>query len=484
MGNITSIKKKQFWVLFFIEMWERYAFYGFQSLFMLFIAQEKIPQNEAYLVFGIFTALLWMMPTIGGYLSDRFFGHQRSLILGGLIFAAGYAMLGYASSVDVVYVALSIIAVGNGFFKPIPSAMIANIYKDSPERSKSAFTIYYMSIQIGGLTAIVLSPQIAAHFGYSLAFFLCASGMVLGLLNYLLKYALMKSAGNKRDSTPFTLKMLSLMLAAIIAEVILCLVLFNLLDISVYLVSGLGSIVLVVLIQKAKKDPEMAQRVKQYIGILLIVESISFNVIYNQMFSTFMMFAQKNLDLTVLGLTLQPGNIVLFDGVGVLIMSPIILYMYRFMAKRNYNLNIVDKFSIGQIFTGLSVLVLAFACAVYGSDGQISVWWMALVFAFFTVGEVLISALGLAMASLYFPNKMVGFAMGVWFLAQSIGGVLTGKFASLFASIPSSATQGQSMEMYIRYFFQLGVISIAVGVLYCIIALVLRRTTRGIVQLP
>ena len=479
-----QMKKKQFWVLFFIEMWERYAFYGFQSLFMLFITYQKFPQKEAYLIFGIFTALLWMMPTIGGYLADKFFGHQRALILGGIIFALGYTLLGLASHIDTVYLALSVIAVGNGFFKPIPSAMIANIYKDNSEQSKSAFTVYYMSIQIGGLTAIAFSPQIAAYLGYSVAYFLCAAGMLIGLANYAFKYKLMRYAGNRKDQQSLNTKTVLIMCITIFTLISICLALFNLLNVSVYLVSILGVIILCILVNKAKKDPELAQRIKQYIGILLIIESISFWIIYNQMFSTFMLFAQKNIGLTMLGLSLQPGNIVLFDGIGVLIMSSIIIYFYKFLARKNYTLNIVDKFAIGQIFTGLSVLILALACIGFGSDGQISIWWMALVFVFFTIGEVLISALGLAMASLYFPNKMVGFAMGVWFLAQSIAGVLTGKFASLFASIPESATQVESMSLYIKYFLQLAVISIILGIVYYIIAIVIKKATRKIIRLP
>jgi POT family proton-dependent oligopeptide transporter len=156
--NIEETRKKQFKTLFFIEIWERYAFYSFQCIFMLYIAHLNFSSQKAYLIFGIFSAILYIAPTLGGRIADQLLGHHRSLIIGALIFSLGYLILSYSNSENSVYIALSIIAIGNGFFKPMPSTMISNIYNKDPAKSKSAFTYYYMAIQIGGFFAMILSP--------------------------------------------------------------------------------------------------------------------------------------------------------------------------------------------------------------------------------------------------------------------------------------------------------------------------------------
>lgn len=294
----------------------------------------------------------------------------------------------------------------------------------------------------------------------------------------------MKSAGNLYDQNAMGLK--NTLYAASIIFIFICFsyILFNFLNMSVYLISLCSIAILINFIITAKKEKSKPSRIKQYVGILLIIMTIPFWIIYNQIFSTFMLFAQQNLNLTVLSVKLEPGNILFFDIIGVLIVSPIIVKLYKSLEKIRINLSIIDKFTIGQICTGASVLTLALACSIFGKSGNISVLWMAPVFILFTIGEVLISALGLAMISLYFPNKVIGYAMGTWFLALAIGGILTGKIASLFIAIPQKITQMESMHMYIKYFLQLGVYALLIGLGYIIISIFIKRKTKNIMILP
>lgn len=481
----TEIGIKQFRSLFFIEMWERYAFYAFQSVFILFITFLKFSSKESYLTFGTFSALLWMSPTVGGLLADKILGHNRSLIIGAIIFSFGYALLGYsASDPQFVYIALAIIVVGNGLFKPMPSTMIANIYKNNSKKTKSAFTYYYMSIQIGGGVGILLAPQIAYHLGFSYAFISSSAGILIGLGNFLLKNSIMRRAGNIIDQNKMKISHISNATILLTLTFILSYYMFYYINTAYYVVSLLSIIIIIHLLLIAHQETNTASKIKLLIGTLLIIMAIPFWVIYNQIFSTFILFAKQNMNLSFFMIKLAPGNIAFFDLIGVLLVSPILVKIYKSLSNKKIHINIMYKFSVGQVFTALSILLLLSACLFDSHNGYVSVMWMLPVFILFAVGEVLISALGLAMIGSYFPKNIVGYAMGTWWLACAIGGLLTGKIASLFAVVPHNISPINSISIYEKYFSQLGISAIIVGMFYLFLAYLVSRATKHIIILP
>ena len=471
----AALKKQQFNTVFLMEMWERYAFYSFQTLFILFITHEKLPQDKAYSLFGIFTALLWMLPAVGGLLTDHIFGIKRSLLLGGLVFSLGYLILSFANTFEPIIVALSLIAIGNGFFKPMPATMLSKIYNNNAAESKAAFTLYYMSINIAGTAATLIAPLVALYFSYGWAFSFSVFGMLLGLANFIFRRRLFQDIHNAADLKPFSVTLLLKMLLTVLILFVFAEGLLHFLDISFYLTLAISLIVFAYLAALAKAGETASQRFKHYIGILLIVESIAFYVIYNQVFSTFILFAKSNVDLSVFGFKISPGNITILDGIGVLLFSPLIAKLYKSLAKQHIKITIATKFAIGQLFAGISVLVLALVSILFAHQNQLALGWLIVVFFIFTISEILVSALGLSMTALYFPQRIIGFAMGAWFLAAAVGGVLTGKFAQLFVAVPKTATAAQSLHLYIQYFIWLGVISVAIGIIYFIIARIVNR---------
>ena len=413
-----------------MELWERYAFYGFQALFMLFITHEKLPQAKAYMVFGIFSALLWMLPVAGGWLTDRFFGIKRSLVLGGVIFSLGYLILTFSTNFSTVIIALALIAIGNGFFKPMPASLLSKIYNNNPTESKAAFTLYYMSINIGGLVASAIAPLVALYTSYGVAFFLSVVGMLLGLANFLFRIKWFKDVHNDIESHPFSFGLFVKIVLSVIILLSICIALLHFLDISFYLTLIVGLIVFVYLLALTKVNPSVSERFRQYVGILLLLESIAFYIIYIQVFSTFILFAKSNVNLSIFGFNISPGNIVLFDLIAIIVLGPCIAKLYKTLAKHNLHVTVATKFAIGQILAGLSVLALALIAILFATDGYINVGWLIVVFFIYGAGEILISALGLSMTALYFPQRIISFAMGAWFLTTAIGGVLTGKLGA------------------------------------------------------
>ena len=356
----------------------------------------------------------------------------------------------------------------------MPASLLSKIYNDNPTESKAAFTLYYMSINIGGLAASAIAPLIALYTSYGLAFFLSVVGMLLGLTNFLFRIKWFKDIHNAADLKPFSLGLFGKMLLSVVILLGVSIALLHFLNISFYLTLILGLMVFVYLLALAKTSHTATERFKQYVGILLLFESIAFWILYNQVFSTFILFAKSNVTLSIFGFQISPGNVVLLDPISIIILGPCIAKLYKTLGKNNIKVTVATKFAIGQILAGLSVLVLALVSIVFATQGYVNVGWLIIVFLIYGAGEILVSALGLSMTALYFPQRIISFAMGAWFLTCAVGGVLTGKFAQLFAAIPKAATAPESLHVYIQYFSWLGWLSVAIGIVYLIIARIVK----------
>ncbi|WP_299494701.1 peptide MFS transporter [uncultured Shewanella sp.] len=467
--------KKKFNTMFFIEMWERFAFYGFQTLFMLFITQQKLPSEEAYMVFGIFTALLYTSPVIGGLLSDRVIGLKRGLLLGSIILILGYFILSISVTMNMIIMALSLIAIGNGFFKPTPSAIVAKIYGQNATQSKVAFTYFYMSINIGSIPALTITPLVALYASYHLAFFLSVLGMIFGLSNYLFKRHIFDDINNEMDKAPFMITKWMIIFGIVVLLIVLFNVILHYVNISFYALLIFSVFIFCYLFLANKSSPSKSVKFKFYVGIILLLESIAFWVIYNQIFSTILMFADQHVNLYLLGLQLSPGNLIIAEGVAIIVLSPIIAKGYAILKRKNMKLTAPFQYAIGQVIAGASMLVLVVAGIFFSYQGKVDLYWVVSALVCFAIGEILISAFALSMVSLYFPKKMNAFCLGVFFLTVAIGGAVAGKLAALFVATSHQLTLEKSLTIYVEYFLWLGLISVGLGLLYLLIAIVIRR---------
>ncbi|MGZ4043326.1 MAG: peptide MFS transporter, partial [Bacteroidia bacterium] len=162
---------KGLWVLFGTEMWERFNFYGMRAILTLFLVNSlMMKENDASLIYGGFLGLCYLTPMLGGFVSDRFFGNRNCIMLGGLMMAIGQFFLFFSASIfgtnlglatTLMWVALGIIIFGNGFFKPNISSMVGSLYpKQEKSKLDSAFTIFYMGINLGAFLGQLICPII------------------------------------------------------------------------------------------------------------------------------------------------------------------------------------------------------------------------------------------------------------------------------------------------------------------------------------
>lgn len=195
---------RSFTTVFLIEMWERFGYYGMAALLILFMVDKLgFTDSHANLTWGAFTALVYASPSIGGWIGDKVLGTRRTMIIGAAVLCAGYLMLAMPNDqLGYLYASLGVIVVGNGLFKANAANLVRRIYEGDDARIDSAFTIYYMAVNIGSTVSMLATPWIKDHWGWHTAFAVCCAGMLLGILNFALMFRTLAHIGSKPDAEP------------------------------------------------------------------------------------------------------------------------------------------------------------------------------------------------------------------------------------------------------------------------------------------
>jgi len=225
----TPSQARSFSTVFLIEMWERFGYYGMQALIVYYMVQRlNFPDERATLVWGAAAALIYVAPAIGGWIGDRILGTRRTMLIGAVILTLGYALMVIpGQSVWFLFCSLGVIVVGNGLFKANAGNLVRKIYEGNDSKIDSAFTIYYMAVNLGAMISQLLTPWLKDYFnanygnglGWHIAFAVCAVGLVLGLLNYAVMRASMAHVGSAPDELPMPWGKLAMVLAAGVAVV-------------------------------------------------------------------------------------------------------------------------------------------------------------------------------------------------------------------------------------------------------------------------
>lgn len=189
---------KAFYLIFTIELWERFGYYGLQAILAVYLVKQLgMSEADSITLFSSFSALVYGMVAIGGWLGDKVLGTKRVITLGVIVLAAGYALIAFSGhDVNMVYTGMATIAVGSGLFKANPSSLLSTCYPKDDPRLDGAFTMFYMSINIGSLFSMMLTPWLAAKYGWSAAFSLSVVGLVITLINFLSMKSLVKDYGS------------------------------------------------------------------------------------------------------------------------------------------------------------------------------------------------------------------------------------------------------------------------------------------------
>jgi POT family proton-dependent oligopeptide transporter len=460
---------RSFSTVFLIEMWERFGFYGMQVLMVTYMMKKLgFVDTRANLVWGAAAALIYATPAIGGWVGDKLLGTRRTMSIGAAVLAVGYGLLWLPSDSEYfLYFALGVIIVGNGFFKPNTGNLVRKIYEGDETRIDSAFTLYYMAVNIGSMISMTLTPWIRDHVaerygdsaGWHTAFGVCSIGLLLGMANYYLMRRALRHIGSPADAVPPRLSHVAAAAAGAAAMVLITVFILQSEDVARVCVYAAGAVILAIfgnLIRVSHRD----ERAGLIAALVLVIQTIFFFIFYQQMSTSLNLFAQNNVDLQfrVLGWHVFdwiPEQYQNLNSIWIVILSPVLVFIYTSLGRIGKDPPIAVKFAWG-------FAAVAFGFFIYGVgarwavDGKVSSWIMVWGYGLYSLGEVLVSGLGLAMISRYVPERMGGFMMGAYYVATGLSQYL-GSVVANFAHIPEGLDNPvESLAIYTSLFNKLG----------------------------
>lgn len=491
---------KGLYLLFVTEMAERFSYYGMRALFVLYLVSAFFNNAAASQIYGSYTGLVYLTPLLGGYIADRYWGNRRSIIFGAIVMAVGQFLM-FASacfvqqsifseggpidesvnnqlSLWLMFAGLAALIVGNGFFKPNISTMVGDLYDPQDSRKDSAFTIFYMGINMGALMA----PPICALFGngnwadpgaFKWGFFCAGMAMLFSLVVFsalkdryictpeglgiglkpsksklrALKEQQEHAAPDAKPIDPTNTKSAKWRMVCCLTGAIVMFVLFtlNATNINDYISAAVYaiSIALPVFIIT---DNTLSTTDRKHIGVIYIIAVfvIFFWSAFEQAGSSLTLFAEQQCDRHVGSFEVPTPWFQSINPIVVVLMAPVMATLWETLAKHSKEPSSPVKQAIGLMLLSIGYFVIAWG--TYGlDDGQkASLWWLFALYFIHTIGELSLSPIGLSMVSRLSPAHLASLLMGVWFMSNAASNILAGKLATLLPSANGEAAEGSS----------------------------------------
>lgn len=469
---------KVFWLSSLTTVCERFGFYVLTYLLVLFTKSEfGLSDTAAFSLFAIFNALVYMMPALGGYLADNVFGIRRSIILGLFMEGTGLALLSVPSKF-VFYAALSLVIIGVGYFKTAPTNLMARAYKENDPRIDSGFTLFYMAINIGSFLAPLIAGFLSFYIGWRTSFLLASIVIYSGLIVY---YLMRKSA--RGDDSEVGRKRLNLFHGAAIIAVtgVSCIVVAWLIvhsSVSRWVFATAALILLGYFffetIRSSRED-----KLKIIACLSLIGIGFLYFILCYQQYMSINLFIDRCVDREIFGHTIPTTEFMMANPFWVLVLSPVLAYVYGALGEKKKDLAVTAKFFLGVLVTSLCFFALVLSTYFAASNGKVSGWWIVLAMGLYTLGELLISALGVAMVTRIAPKRMYGVMMGAWFLiAASLSSLFSGTVAS-WASVPSFVLNPQAvLGIYNGAFLKMGLFGLGSAVIALAICPIIKKIAK------
>lgn len=402
--------------------------------------------------------------------------------------------------VTVMLLALCLVSVGNGFFKPNISTMVGSLYATGDRRRDAGFTIFYMGINLGSLLSQALCPLFAAWFGWWAGFGLAAAGMALSWTLVQFDGGRLDGYGEPPAGKPD--RSLGIYAAALLGVPIFYLLFVNLMNAAppepgsgiigyIASLSLMGKLLFgtfivavpaILIWSYAAGDRREFQMMLA--AIVLIVFNVVFWTLFEQAGSSLTLFADRNTDLSVFGLfTLTAPQTQVFNALFIVLLAPVMSIVWTRMAARGIEPSVPVKFAVALVSVGLGFLFLVWGASMVGPDFRVAIWWLAGLYLIHSFAELCISPVGLSMITKLSIARVVGLMMGVWFLSISVAQYVAGVVAQVASveTVGGQVTNLQvSLETYTNVFWTIGLVSVGIGLVLLAISPLIRRWMHGV----
>ena len=384
---------KGLYVLFFSEMWERFGFYLMLAIFTLYLTEYYgMTTAEASGVYGNYMGLVYLSPLVGGVLADRVLGYRRSVMLGAFLLGVGYFIL-TIKNLHAFYVGIGVLVLGNGLFKPNISTLVGNLYPAGDPRRDSAFSIFYMGVNIGAFFSPFAASYMRQNLGWSAAFGTAGVGMFIGLAIF----TAMRHHLEVADQPSSLSAVINVPLPPEYAD---------------------------------RPDPPAVERERIRAIVVMCVIVMLFWVAFHQNGSTLTYWARDNTDRTLGGLLkkeLDPALFAAINAFFVIALTPVVVGAFTWLRRRGLEPSTPGKIGLGMVLTGTAFAIMVVASLVGGNTGKVSAAWITASYFTVTVAELCLSPIGLSMVTKLAPRRMTSMMIGVWFLATACGNYMSGQ---------------------------------------------------------
>ena len=421
--------------LFFTEMWERFSYYGMRALLVLYLVNSlNYSESDALHIYAVYTGLVYLTPLIGGYLADRFLGTQKSIFIGGLTMMIGHFLMAFP---DYLYLAIGMLIIGNGYFKPNISSLLGKLYKSNDVRRDSGFSIFYVGINVGAFLAPLIVGYVGETINWHYGFAIAGFGMLAGLIQFY--YGQNKII--KEDTTQQSRKLKSADwgLITIISLINIPLILL-ILEVNEVINNYFFEILLALvtfisfyLLTRKKQLLSAKENLKKIIYIrVLSIFVIFFWVGFEQAGGSLTLFANNSVDRNLLGFIIPASFFQSINPLIIILIGPMIANFWLRVDRSKSNINTPQKMGLGLLLLAGGFFLITLVNN--SSDSAISLWWLVGVYFLHTLGELCLSPIGLSMVSKVSPRKIASLMMGFWFLSSAVANFMAGKLPGILQS--------------------------------------------------
>ncbi len=455
----SSVQKghpKGLYLLFMTEMWERFSYYGMRAIFVLYMTKMLLmPDSEASNIYGSYTGLVYLTPLLGGYLSDRFLGNRRSIEIGGVLMALGQFTMFFSaassgvSAITLMWIGLTLLNIGNGFFKPNISTMVGQLYPKGDRRIDAAFTIFYMGINLGAFFSPLVCGTLAEKIDFKWGFLAAGIGMIIGLITFVLqKNRLLVDADNKPIGMP-TQKFGIAQVGIVLASIGLIFFLMNFktmfnsdVDLIGYFIYG--AMIVMPLIILTDKSLTKDERDRILVIFILAFFVIFFWGAFEQAGASLTIFADRQTDRTLFGWEMPASYFQSVNPLAIILLAPLFSSLWLRLGNKGLEPSSPKKMAIGLALVSLGYIVIAFAVYGIGGMDKVSMFWLIGLYLIHTMGELCLSPIGLSMVSKLSPIRFSSLLMGTWFLANAAANKFAGTLSAL---IPGGGESGEGEKV-------------------------------------
>ncbi len=476
-GTILGHPKGLF-VLFFAEMWERFSYYGMRALLIFYLTKHWLfSDSDAGIIYGAYTALVYITPVVGGYMADKVLGQRKAVAFGAVLLTLGHFFMAFegeaaAGNTDnpVIYVfwlALALIIVGSGFLKANISVIVGQLYPRTDVRRDGAYTIFYMGINLGAALGSLLCGYIGETYGWAYGFGLAGIGMLFGLLVFTWGKPMLLGRGEppKPLAKATEWKMYGIG-AALVA---ICWALIQYQQVVGWLLGVFGLLLVsyVIFTSVTKLDPEDRDRI--FAAMFLIITSIIFWALFEQAGSSLNLFTDRHVDRGgVPASTFQSIN-----AIYIILLAPLFATAWTWMGRKGVEPSSPFKFGLGVIQVGLGFLVLVWGASSVGINVPTPVIFIFLIYLLHTTGELCLSPVGLSAMNRLAPAHMASLIMGMWFFASATGNFAAGLIAA--ATGAEGVGEEAGKQVVLDVYSTVGWVAVAVGIGVLVISPLIKK---------